>query len=215
MSLDNSIARLVAAIETQLPTPLMDRPTGWPGQIESALIDAVLSIRANYGSPTTGVRAAVRRYKDDVQDDKPNDLRRLAEFDPDKLAQVLGNRQVISGSLKAKCIIQAAANLARIGVQNSDDLDARDKEHKLAYVSVHGLGWVTWEYFTMLLGLPGIKADTWIVRFVSQALARTVTPAEARSLLVASAEVLRIDATQLDHAIWDHVRRRASSTREG
>jgi hypothetical protein len=214
IDLNASVGRLVAAIETQLPAPLKERPSGWPDQIEAALIDAVLSIRAKYGSETSGVRAAVRRYKDEVQDEKPNNLRRLAEFDADQLAQILGNRQIISGSSKASRIIQAATNLALIAVHTSDDLDASDKEHKLAYVSVHGLSWVTWEYFTMLLGRPGVKADTWIVRFVSQSLGRTVAPTEARSMLVAAADVLNVDATQLDHAIWDHVRRRPSLKRE-
>lgn len=207
ISLDNSVGKLVAAIEAQLPAPLKARPFGWPDQIESALIDAILSIRAKYGSETTGVRAAVRRYKNEIGDEKPNDLRRLAKFDAGVLEQILGNRQVISGSTKASCIIQAAANLAQLGVHTSDDLDAGNAGHKHAYVSVHGLGWVTWEYFTMLLGLPGIKADTWIVRFVGNSLGRGVSPTEARSLLIASADVLSVDAAQLDHAIWDHARR--------
>jgi hypothetical protein len=39
---------------------------------------------------------------------------------------------------------------------------------------LRGLGPVTWDYFLMLLGTPGVKADTWIVRFAADALGRHV-----------------------------------------
>lgn len=36
---------------------------------------------------------------------------------------------------------------------------------------MHGLGKVTAEYLLMLLGVPGLKADVMILRFVNDALA--------------------------------------------
>lgn len=47
-------------------TEMHAAPDGWPGHVELALIDAVLSIRAVYGvSADTGVRGAIKRYKDE------------------------------------------------------------------------------------------------------------------------------------------------------
>ncbi|WP_299442241.1 hypothetical protein [uncultured Phycicoccus sp.] len=86
-----------------------------------------------------------------------DDLPGLAAFNPEELADVLGNHQKASGVLKAQTVVQAAENLVRAGVTRAADL--HDDEHRRAYPSVYGLGDVTWENFTMLLGHPGVKAD--------------------------------------------------------
>ena len=66
---------------------------------------------------------------------------------------------------------------------------------------------MTWDYFGMLLGKPGIKAVRWIVRFVSRALDREVSASEARSLFIAAAaSALNATATELDHAVWAYER---------
>ncbi|MFF3036710.1 hypothetical protein [Arthrobacter citreus] len=176
-------------------------PGGWPGQIEAALIDAVLSIGARYGSDANGVRGAVKSYRAAVGSDLTDDLARLANQDPGLLQEVL-NDQKISGRTKASAIVDAAKNLLAVGVKSASDLDPRAPEQKQAYISVHGLGWVTWEYLGMLLGKPGIKADRWIVRFVGRALERDITAAEAKSVLVTAAGSLGATPTELDHAIW-------------
>lgn len=183
-------------------------PGGYSGQIETALIDAVLSIQANYGSAHNGVRGAVARYKDAVNDTKPNDLKRLASYDASELQELLNDQQ-ISGRRKASAIIEAAANLVRNGVRNDDDFDSHDTAQKKAYTSVHGLGPVTWEYFGMLLNKPGVKADTWIIRFVERALGREgVSSRKVYDLVMAAADQLGVSPTELDHALWDHERRR-------
>lgn len=67
---------------------------GWPGNVELALIDTVLSIRARYGvREDTGVRGAVKRYKAATERSGWNDLGVLAEADPAWLSGVLQNRQ--------------------------------------------------------------------------------------------------------------------------
>lgn len=58
------VDRLVRYIGTTVGPDLPVWPGGWPGQIEAALLDAVFSIRARYGSPTTGVRAVVSRWRE-------------------------------------------------------------------------------------------------------------------------------------------------------
>lgn len=208
MTSQSDVQQLVHFIETELPrdtwTPW---PGGWPDQIEAALIDAVLSISAKYGTAKNGVRGAVARYRAEVGCDRPNDLARLSDYDPEQL-QVVLNNQKVSGRTKASAIVEAAKNLQALGVnvKSAADLDPRNPAHKKAYTSVHGLGPVTWEYFGMLLGKLGIKADRWIIRFVGRALCREVSAAEARSLLIEAARELNAPPTELDHAIWAYER---------
>lgn len=208
MTATDDVSRLQRAIETELPQPWTAWPGGWPDEVEAALLDAVLSIRARYGREDTGVRGAVRRYRQEVGGGRLDDLPRLASFDAERLAKVLRNEQRTSGRPKAQVIVHGAGSLVDAGLRSADDLDP--EKHKRAYTQVHGLGWVTWDYFTMLLGRPGAKADTWVVGWVSNQLARTVSPQEARVLLGAVAAQLSDGdspsphalLTRLDHQIW-------------
>lgn len=209
-----AVDRLLHAINNELPRPFIEWPGGWPHEIEAALIDAVLSIRARYGQSHNGVRGSIGRYRKEHQDPLDS-LGRLATYEEEDLQAVLGVKQRTSGRSKAGAIIEAAQALKDLGVEQASQVDP--VLHKGAYVSVHGLGWVTWEYFTMLLGKPGVKADTWIVRWVSHALGRTddhVSSHEARELLheahnqmEATGKFETPSLTQLDHAIWSHARR--------
>lgn len=209
MSADpEQLATVVAAIKKALPGE-MSWPGGWPGQVEAALMDAVLSIRANYGQPHNGVRGAVRRWRAERGDVPLDDLNVLATQDPERLASVIDNRQKLSGgSLKCAAIVQAAQNLLDVGVRHAADLAEPTLDHKRAYTNVNGLGSVTWEYLLMLLGVPGVKADTWIVRFVNETLGRPVSSAEARTVLLAAAKEVGVSTSALDHSIWNHMRSR-------
>ena len=60
--LPRNIELLCEHVKSTVGSPEGSWPGGYPGHVELALIDAVLSIRARYGnSPDTGVRAGVRR----------------------------------------------------------------------------------------------------------------------------------------------------------
>jgi len=198
-----AVRRKVDAIPRPRPWP--EWGGGWPGQVEAALIDAVLSIQARYGSSsTTGVRGAVNRYLSSTDGDG-NDLSALAKRDWREL-QVLIGKQETSGNPKAKAIVEAASRLHDAGVRRATDLDPEDAAHKRAYTGVSGLGSVTWIYFTMLLGKPSIKADTWVVCFVHGALGRRPTSKVAERLLEAVATQMDVTATALDHAVWRYAR---------
>lgn len=206
MSIKNDVALLHRAIEQKLPQPWSEWPGGYPDQIEAALLDAVLSVRAAYGKPHNGVRGATSRYRARVGKGC-DDLTRLARHDPHELSRILENNQKASGRSKSELIVQAASNLVAAGVHRAADLDV--DEHRRAYTSVHGLGKVTWEYFTMLLGKPGVKADTWVTRWISEQVGRPLTSDEAAALVreVAGGFDDAPDAaspllTRLDHQIW-------------
>jgi hypothetical protein len=126
------VARVVAAVAGELPAKWADWPGGWPGQVEFALTDTVLSMRARYGSENTGVRGSIHRYRD-ACDGAMDDLDRLAGYAPDKLADVLQNHQLTHGVTKASAIVSAAINLTSAGVRHAQDLDPDAAEHLGAY----------------------------------------------------------------------------------
>lgn len=200
---------LVDAVREIAGPSWADAPVGWPGEIEAALIDAVMSIRATYGGPQTGVRAAVARWREHRGDDPLDDLSRLAEADPETVAAVLRNRQRLAGNrLKAAGIVEAASRLAALGVRGADDLRARSTPHREAVTGVVGLGALTWGYLTLLLDVAAEPADPRVTAFVGDALGRPVTPADAQGLLRAAASEIGTAPVAVTHAVWREVRRR-------
>ncbi len=217
---EEDVRLLRAYVTEHLGDELVEWPGGRPGEIEVALVDAVMSIRARYGRPAraqgdvvlapTGVHRAVAGFRR-IRGAAPlNDLRELAALDTVQLQSALGNQKT-GGVLKAEAIVQAAEALAAVGVVKADDLQPADKAQKRAYTSVRGLGWVTWEYFGMLLGCPGVKADRWVIQAVEKAVGRRVSPREARDIVLATAADMGQDPTRLEHALWAFERTRRNS----
>ncbi|GAA1504038.1 hypothetical protein GCM10009740_39440 [Terrabacter terrae] len=181
-------------------------PGGWPTEVEAALIDAVFSVRARYGSRErrTGVFGAVMRWKDS-RGGQADDLRVLADTDETQL-RTLTNSGRISGRHKATVVIEAARAFVAAGVVHAEDVSGRLPEARAAYLSVKGCGPVTWSYFRMLLGIDDVKADTWLMRFVRDRLPHVKTTEEASRLVSGVASRLGVSATALDHAIWSYRR---------
>ena len=184
---------------------------GWPDEVGTALVDAVFSIRARYASatPGRGVYGRLVEFRR-LHPDATNDLRTLVALGSEGLAAVMGGAKT-AGRPKSDCVIEAAEALLALDppVRTAADvLTADPAAVKSAYAGVHGLGWVTCEYFQMLLGILGVKADTMIVRFVNTALAAADLPAvdeaEARRLVIDAHAVDPRGATltQYEHALW-------------
>ena len=114
---------VVASATTNLPSEWPQWGGGWPGEIEAALLDAVLSIRSRYGKKsTTGVRGAVGRYRDH-RGAPLDDLTALAAIDPAELQTVLRNRQKTGRVTKAEALVAAAAALSAVGVTRLHTFD--------------------------------------------------------------------------------------------
>ncbi|MDP9402666.1 MAG: hypothetical protein M3P85_04890 [Actinomycetota bacterium] len=187
-------------------------PGGWRGELEAALLDSVFSIRARYGGTSSGVRAVVGRWRTH-RCEPLDDLLVLSEFaaNPYDLVEILGSRQRLSGGLtKAGGAAAAALSLVGVGVRHACDVTGSDPERD-AWCSVKGLSEVTWSYVLMLLGVPRVKADVMVRRFVGSTVGRDTSASEARSLVMAAADNLGVDATDLDHAIWSWQRQRRAA----
>lgn len=206
-------AKIAASVLEHLgpPAAWISWPGGYPDRPDLALVDAVMSIRARYGTtrpdgPVTGVTGAVARYREHAGDAGPDWMSHLAGQDPRGLEEVVG-RSVTGGRRKAEAIVDAARRFNDAGVFSALPFNPEDEDQRRLYTGVQGLGPVTWDYFCMLLGHPGVKPDTWIGRFVEAAIGQTLTPSEAGAAVKAAAAQLGANPSQLDHAIWDYARR--------
>lgn len=205
---------IVKAAEGIAESHFSASPDGWPDQIGMALIDAVYSIQARYHvmDETKSIPYKARIFRENYPD-AAVDLSSLQNLGEGPIRAIMGNTKS-AGRYKSDCIIEAVENflLLEQPVRTAADIDPLNPAHKLAYTSVKGLGWVTYEYFTMLLGKPGVKADTMICRFVNTALAKEgLASVDARTArrLVESAHVAaysHIELHHFDHAIWLHQR---------
>lgn len=185
---------------------------GWYGEIGTALIDAVFSIRATYNSahPDRGVLHRVEKFRV-AHPEAAHDLRALVDLGPEAITELMTSART-SGRQKSDCVIEAAQALLALEppVVTADDLrEATPKAVEDAYTGVRGLGGVTCVYFQMLLGQPGVKPDRMIIGFVNAALASAGLPAVGKDRVD---ELVREayarddrgapDLSRFDHAIW-------------
>ncbi|MFZ2561224.1 MAG: hypothetical protein WAX28_02750 [Corynebacterium variabile] len=182
---------------------------GYRQEISTALVDAVFSIQAKYDSdtPGRGVRNRVQVFRS-VNPDAVNNLSALVDIGVDQVADIMGSGRTGSRP-KAEAVLEAASRYVAVGVTSADDFRGLDPATaKRTYTGVHGLGYVTFEYFAMLLGIPGVKTDVMIKRFIAEALSTAgLENVDARTAhhLVEQAHAatgLGKDLTYFEHAIW-------------
>ncbi|MFB0835690.1 hypothetical protein ACX8Z9_04615 [Arthrobacter halodurans] len=193
----------IAALDPKLFTRW---PGGWRGNVELALLDAVFSIRATHRAKTPGKGVAgrvleYRAWRGGVADD----LGFLAGLDEDTVKGFMG-QTVTSGRTKASAAIEAAGRFHAAGLGTTKTLDPSDRDHLRHYTDVHGLGWVTRDYFGMNLGHPGSKVDVHILAFAREATGTDrLDPEDVRAMLRevhAARPDLGATETHMDHAIW-------------
>lgn len=203
------------------------RPSGYPGQIEAALLDSIFSLQATYGqSSNKGPRAVVRRWQDHVKRPLDNLARLINEVDrlggPDSFRAVLKHDGVAvpraaDKPAKALAVYVSAKALAAFGVVTADDAVRercqRPKELLRAIQAGRGVGPQAATYFLMNLGVPGVKADVMVIRFVQAALGAKTSAEEVGRLVTYAADELRADVIHLDHAIWRYESDRSRRSR--
>lgn len=197
-----------------------EAPKGYRDGLALCMIDSVQSTGVTYSS-VGKVLDRYRAYRRDQYGEPAADgaAELLATFDecggPDGWAARIGTRNRTStrgGVLKAEAIRNAAAVLTTEGIETTDALrEAADDELRLkrvrkAWCEVKGQrSGITWRYVLMLAGVPGVKPDRMIIRFVADALEvprRSVDTAYAAEIVTAAAPELDMSPTALDHAIW-------------
>lgn len=213
------VERLAAAIRTDLGDDARwFRPDGYRS-VALCLIDSIYSTGNHY----TGVVDAVNKYKerragegaDGATDSATDLLTAVARWGgPDALAEATKRWRCWadrSAPYKSVAVVQAAQLLANANIETVHDVqreltdpDAQTRSPlKGEWLALPGQrSGLTWTYFLMLCGVPGVKADRMVVRYVERALGRPVDPHEAALLVGEVADQRNLPRNLLDHAIW-------------
>lgn len=215
------VGRLLTACEVLGSPNKWFRPEGYQDGLALCIIDSIQSTGSHYNS-VRNVVGRYRRHRGDAAATIDGTAELLATFDEcggvEGWAREIGNQKPAStrkgAALKASVIQQIARNLYGDGVRTADDLRVRgalesgNEARRLATqelwtrVEAQSSG-ITWNYALMLAGVPGVKADRMVTRFVSRALGGVeLSPESAASLVREAAKLMGVPATDLDHAIW-------------
>ncbi|MBE9925186.1 hypothetical protein G8C93_04675 [Cellulosimicrobium cellulans] len=192
-------------------------PKGYRDSLALSAIDAVYSLRAHY----SGVVNVLDRYRalrrsegaDPYLDSGPDLLAVIEQAGgPENAAASIFNDAKAPGTrpavLKSVALANAVDALRRVGVTTSSELreatPARLSAARTAWLSVTGVGPVSWDYLEMNVGIQGVKADTWVIRFVTRAVdaSKPVTVDRARAAVKGAADLMGVSYKALDHGIW-------------
>lgn len=184
------------------------KPDGYPNSLALCIVDSIFSTGSHYQA----VINVVRRYRDlrgpaAETDGTAELLSTFADHDGARgWAEHMKNRKPAStrpgASLKAAVVEQVAINLDEAGVCTTADLRQRadptyeqtSRATKALWTSAEAQSsGITWEYALILAGLPRVKADRMVIRFVTEATgASTIDPTQAAQLVVAGQEVVDV-----------------------
>lgn len=208
------------ALRTAITTDLGD-PAEWGAPVEFrdslalCALNSVYSLRANSASGQS-VLARYRALRPSADTDSGPDLVGAmdSEGGPEAFADVvLKNHSMLPGTTRLRTvgIHEALTRLAapEVGVTTAAELReaAEIKGVKLAWLSVKGLGPLSWSFLLMNAGVDDqVKPDVMVQRYINRALASTspVSPDKARQLIVDAAADLHVTPRALDRAIWLH-----------
>ena len=218
----DDVRTLVRACEERLnPPDQWQAFEGYPGSLALCVLDSIWSVSARY-SITHGV---ITRYRDwrswqgNPDEDGLPEL--LAVYERlggvDTFIERVGTRNRVStqpnATRKGEAVFFAATALHNLEIDTSDQFRDADgtplgDEAKQAWLAIPGQGsGISWRYLRMLAGLPDVKPDRMVIRFVATAIGveeSTVTTDRAVQLVQAAAEHFGVDQRDLDHEIWEY-----------
>lgn len=219
---ETQIRRLARVCRDRLGNPrLLSAPDGYPDSLALCIIDSIQSTGATYAS-VKKVLARYRAHRMAQGGDPETDgaVALLGTFHDLGSAELwartigTGNRTSTdpSAPLKAVAIESAATALSDIELYSAADLREVATYPELrvtveaAWTGVVGqVSGVTWRHLLMLAGVPGVKPDRTVIRFVASAL--SLDPAAialpfAAEAIERTAIDLSVSPTALDHAVW-------------
>ena len=199
----------------------------YPGHLSVALIDAVFHPRLRSGGRATAAALASERYcrhfgvartrplrseppAVETQETLGNLLRHFDVYGMDRMArEVFQVRSPSSGAKYAnvQCVLHAAAALRAAGTDVLQDVQSMPPESiEAALRPVPGVGARTIRLFMMYAGDDDfVRGDMPVRRFVASALGRrSISAAEAESLVQRAAYELILSPRFLDCVIWDY-----------
>lgn len=208
------VQSLLSAIETDLGAPDgWEPPVEFTDSLALCALDCVYSLRAH---STSGIRvvAKYRALRQSADHDSGLDL--VGAMDaaggPEEFANiVLENRGKLPGTdrLKTVGIYDGLTQLAGLDTPVTTTAHLREsvgeRAPKRAWLSVRGLGPLSWSYLLMNAGVESeTKPDVMIKRYLTRVLGHDQDPTDvhARELLRAAAAELNVTTRQLDRAIW-------------
>lgn len=225
MSVESLARELAESVPEVLGAPgdIAAWPGGYPDSLALCVIDSIQSLGVRY----TSVEKVVGRYRTRYPTADSHDVDELVNsFDdstgPKGWAEAIGTRHRTSTApgapLKAEAIQQAAQLLHDADVPNTRTLRSLNTEAldpvKTAWLSLPGQrSGISWRYLLMLAGVPGAKPDRMIHRFLNDhtsADSGLLSNSEAAAVVAQAADLLGMDTRTLDHAMWNHARRRNS-----
>lgn len=208
--------------ETLGDKDLWSTPEGYPQSLALCIIDSLYSTGSHY----TSVVNVVNKYKEvRGNNDGAQDLldsiqgsggpRSWAENVVDNVKPAHTKRNAL---LKAEVIEQAAQLMVELKIDTVKDLteavEAFPQDNPVR------TGWkklpsqssgVTYNYLLILAGMPSVKPDRMVLRFLADALGEDADLSTNRAvdLITQTAEALDVNPRVLDHIVW-----RAASGRE-
>ncbi|GEB24801.1 hypothetical protein [Brevibacterium aurantiacum] len=220
---DAEIKTLVTYCETNLGDPTVwTTPDGYPNSLALCIIDSIYSTGSHYSS----VVNVIERYKESGgENDGAQALTRSikeaggARKWATTIAHNLKPANTRPGAqLKAEIIEQAAGLMTELGIDTVPDLRSKvednpldnDVMRKWKRLPSQSSG-VTYNYLLILAGMPSVKPDRMILRFLAHALGEEteLDGRRAVELITETAKTMNVDPRALDHIAW-----RAASGRE-
>ena len=220
---DAEIKTLVTYCETNLGDPTVwTTPDGYPNSLALCIIDSIYSTGSHYSS----VVNVIERYKESGgENDGAQALTRSiqeaggAREWATTIAHNLKPANTRPGAqLKAEIIEQAAGLMTELGIDTVPDLRSKvednpldnDVMRKWKRLPSQSSG-VTYNYLLILAGMPSVKPDRMILRFLAHALGEEteLDGRRAVELITETAKTMNVDPRALDHIAW-----RAASGRE-
>ena len=216
------LAQVVQACEERLNPPAQWKPFGgYPDSLALCVLDAIWSVNARYPIVRGVIQrySTRRRFQGNPEGDGLPEL--LAFYDAiggvGSFIDEVGTRNRVStqpgAAYKGEAVFRAASALHSLGVDTAEqfrraDGTQRGDQAREAWCAVPGQGsGVSWRYLRMLAGLPDVKPDRMMIRFLASALdveERSVAPDRAVVLVQAAARHFGVDQRALDHEIWEY-----------
>ena len=220
---ENEISTLVEYCETHLGDPqLWTTPEGYPNSLALCIIDSIYSTGSQYSSVVNVIeRCKTSPGAHEGAFALARSIREVgsARNWASSIAHNLKPAHTKPGApLKAEIIEQAANVMTEHNIDTVPDFVAHvsddpvgNKVHRAWKRLPSQSSGVTYNYLLILAGIPSVKPDRMVLRFLAQALGEDaeLNVQRAVELMTQTAKRMNVDARALDHIAW-----RAASGRE-